>query len=110
MRKRLDEISNQLENIHYEDVFYLYDLYSKYDHFGTASMFFEYMDIDLVCSNILASIFHISEGIGFCIDLMVEEVDCKSDFEKINYEISLLRGTIQSKTFWLSEDYKNSNK
>lgn len=110
MRKRLDELSNQLVNIHYEDVFYLYDLYSKYDHFGTASMFFEYMEIDLVCSNILASIFHISEGIGFCIDLMVEEVDCKSDFEKINYEISLLRGTIQSKTFWLSEDYKNSNK
>jgi hypothetical protein len=41
---------------------------------------------------------------------MVEEVDCKSDFEKINYEISLLRETIQSKTFWLSEDHKNSNK
>jgi hypothetical protein len=110
IRKRLDSVSNQLENIRYEDVFYLYDLFSKYDHFGTASMFLEYVDIDSVSNNILGAIFYISEGLGFCIDLMKEEVNCKSNFDKINHEIALLRGTIYSKTFWLSEDYKNRNK
>ena len=109
IRKRLDDISNQLENIHYEDVFYLYDLYSKYDHFGTISIFLENINIDLVCSNILGALFHISEGLGFCIDLMKEEVNCKSDFIKIEHEISSLRGVIHSKTFWLSEEYKKNN-
>lgn len=106
IRERLDKVASGLENIHYQDVFYLYGLYSKYDHFGTASMLLEYTDIDTVSANILGSIFHICEGIGFCIDMMKEETYCKSDFEKIDYELSLLRGKIHTKTLWLSPEYK----
>jgi hypothetical protein len=97
IKNRLDSFSNKMEGIHYDDVFYLYNIYSKYDHFGTTSMLFENMNFDLVLNNFLASIFHISEGIGFCIDLMIEETNCKSDFEKINSEIGLIRGIIHSK-------------
>ncbi len=96
IRQRLDSVAHRLENIRYKDVFYLYDLYSKYDHFGTASMLLEHTDIDTVSTNILGSIFHICEGIGFCIDLMQEEALCKSNFDKINNEISLLRGVIHA--------------
>jgi len=109
IRKRLDKVSHRLQNIHYEDVFYLYDLYSKYDHFGTASMLLEHTDIDIVSSNILGSIFHICEGIGFSIDLMKEESNCKSDFKKIQNELALLRGIIHSKTLYLSPEYINKN-
>ncbi len=97
IKKRLDSFSNKMEGIHYDDVFYLYNIYSKYDHFGTTSMLFENMNFDLVLNNFLASIFHISEGIGFCIDLMIDETNCKSNFEKINSEIGLIRGIIHSK-------------
>lgn len=109
IRNRLDSVADRLENIRYGDVFYLYDVYSKYDHFGMTSMIFEHMDVDLVCGNILGAIFHISEGIDFCKDLLVEEANCKSNFEKIYTEICLLRGTIHTKTLWLSPEYKASH-
>lgn len=106
IRKRLDFVASGLIDIHYQDVFYLYDLYSKYDHFGTASMLLEYMDIDTTSSNILSAIFHIAEGIGFCTDLMKDETACNSNFDKLDYEISLLRGTVNTKTLHLSPEYK----
>ncbi len=106
IRKWLDKVSDGLKNIHYQDVFYLYDLYSKYDHFGTASMLLEYTDINTVSANIFGSIFHICEGIGFCTDLMKEEMFCKSDFEKLDYELAVLRGTVNTKTLYLSPEYK----
>lgn len=106
IRKRLDSLANRIENIRYQDAFYLYDLYSKYDHFGTASMLLEYTHIDTVTKNILGSIFHIAEGIGFCIDLMKEETSCISNFDKINSEINFLRGSIHAKTLYLSPEYK----
>ncbi|WP_146171797.1 hypothetical protein [Flavobacterium magnum] len=109
IRKRLDDVSDQLQNIRYEDVFYLYDVYSKYDHFGTASMLLEYMDINTVITNFLGATFHIAEGVGFCIDLMIDETNCNSNFDKINHEISSLRGTVYSKAFWLSPEYKSKN-
>lgn len=97
IRKRLDSVSHRLQNIRYEDAFYMYDLYSKYDHFGTASMLLEFTDVDTVSTNILGSIFHICEGIGFCIDLMKEEALCQYNFKKLEDELSLLRGLIYSK-------------
>lgn len=106
IRKRLDEVKNGLENIHYQDVFYLYNLYSKYDHFGTTSMLLEYSDIEIVITNILGSIFHICEGIGFCIELMIDEVSCKSDFKELENRLAQLRGTVYTKTLYLSPEYK----
>lgn len=109
IRKRLDDVSNKLENILYEDVFYLYDLYSKLDHFGTVSMFLENIDVNLACNNILGSIFHIAEGIGFCIDLIKDETNCLSNFDVINSQIGLLRGSIHTKELYLSPEYKLRN-
>lgn len=99
IRKRLDSVSHRLENIRYEDAFYMYDLYSKYDHFGTASMLLESTDVNTVSTNILGSIFHICEGIGFCIDLMKEEALCQSNFGNITNELGFVRGIIYSKTY-----------
>lgn len=45
-------------------------------------MFLENMEINKICDNILWSIFHITDGIGFCVDLLKDEVNCKSNFEK----------------------------
>lgn len=103
IRKRLDNFSKNLKTIDYLKVFSLYDIYSKYDHFGVMSMLLEYMDINEVCDNMLWSIFHITDGISFCVDLLKDEVGCNSDFEKMLNEIDYLRGVIYAKTFWLSK-------
>lgn len=108
IRKRLDNISHRLSGIDYLHVFSLYDIYSKYDHFGVMSMFLENMEINEICDNMLWSIFHITDGIGFCIDLLKDEVNCKSNFEKIDNKICYLRGITSSKTLWLSPEYKAS--
>lgn len=110
IRKRLDSLADRFQGINYLDVFYLYDIYSKYDHFGTMSMLLEHMDINDICHNVLGAIFHIGDGIGFCMDILVDEVGCKSDFEKINSEICYLRGVIHTKTLWLSPEYKAKHK
>lgn len=109
IRVRLDNFSKNLKGIDYLHVFSLYDIYSKYDHFGVMSMLLENMDINEVCENMLWSIFHITDGISFCVDLLRDEVGCKSDFEKMLNEIDYLRGVIYTRTFWLSKEYKEKN-
>ena len=110
IRKRLDNFSNNLKGIDYLHVFSLYDIYSKYDHFGIMSILLEHKDINEVCDNMLWSIFHITDGISFCVDLLKDEAECKSDYEKMLNEIDYLRGVIYTKTFWLSEKYKEKYK
>ena len=110
IRKRLDNYSKNLNGIDYLHVFSLYDIYSKYDHFGVMSMLLEHMDINEVCFNMLWSVFHITDGISFCVDLMKDVAGSKSDYEKILKEIDYLRGVIYTKTYWLSEEYKEKNK
>ena len=110
IRKRLDSFSKNLKGIDYLHVFSLYDIYSKYDHFGIMSMLLENMDINEVCDNMLWSVFHITDGISFCVDLLKDETGCQSDFDKMLKEIDYLRGVVYTKTFWLSEKYKEKHK
>lgn len=106
IRKRFDGFSKNSLQIDYQQVFKLYDIYSKYDHFGVASMALEYTTINEICGNMFLSIFHLTDGISFCIDLLKEETKSKSDFDKLLNEIPYLRGTIYTNTLYLSEDYK----
>ncbi|NER17538.1 hypothetical protein [Spongiivirga citrea] len=110
IRKRLDSFSENLKNIDYHHVFELYDIFSKYDHFGIISMFLEELEINEVCDYIFWSIFHIVDGITFCEELLKDEVNSKSNFEKIGYELSSLKGTIYTESLYLSEQYKSENK
>lgn len=110
IRKRLDNFSKNLKGIDYLHVFSLYDIYSKYDHFGVMSMLLEHMDINEVCENMLWSVFHITDGISFCVDLLKDEVGNQSDFDKMLKEIDYLRGVIYTKTYWLSNEYKENNR
>lgn len=110
IRNRLDHFAKNLKGIDYLHVFSLYDIYSKYDHFGVMSMLLEHMDINEVCDNMLWSVFHITDGISFCVDLLKDEVGCKSDFDKLLNEIDYLRGVIYTKTYWLSDEYKEKHK
>lgn len=110
IRKRLDDFSKNLKGIDYLHIFSLYDIYSKYDHFGVMSVLLEHMDINEVCDNMLWSIFHITDGISFCVDLLKDEVGCQSDFDKMLNEIDYLRGVVVTKTYWLSENYKNEHR
>lgn len=110
IRTRLDSFSKNMNGIDYLHVFTLYDLYSKYDHFGIASMLIEQMDINEVCENMFWSIFHLVDGITFCEQLLKEEVNSKSDFKKFGHELSCLKGTIYTKSLFLSEKYKKENK
>lgn len=110
IRKRLDNFSKNLKGIDYLHVFSLYDIYSKYDHFGVMSMLLEHMDINEVSDNMLWSVFHITDGISFCVDLLKDEVGCESDFDKMLKEIDYLRGVIYTKTYWLSDEYKDKHR
>ncbi|WP_047246140.1 hypothetical protein [Maribacter thermophilus] len=110
IKKRLDNFSHNLKTIDYQHVISLYDIYSKYDHFGVMSMMLEEMEINEVCENMFWSIFHIVDGITFCEELLKDEVKSKSNFEKIGHELSCLKGTIYTKSLYLSEKYKNENK
>lgn len=106
IKDRLDNYSKNLERINYLEVFSLYDLFSKYDHFGVASMTLEYIETDEICENIFWSLFHISDGLSFCVDLLKSETGSDSDFEKIFHEIDCLRGTVYTKHLQLGDDYK----
>jgi len=110
IRKRLDHFSHNLKKIDYQHVFSLYDIFSKYDHFGVMSMLLEEMEINEVCENIFWSIFHIVDGVTFCERLLKDEVKSKSNFKKIGTELSCLKGTIYTETLYLSEKYKNEHK
>jgi hypothetical protein len=110
IRKRLDNFSDNLKRIDYQHVFSLYDIFSKYDHFGVMSMLLEEMEINEVCDNIFWSIFHIVDGITFCEHLLQDEVKSKSNFKKIGHELSCLKGTIYTESLYLSEKYKSENK
>jgi hypothetical protein len=46
------------------------------------------------------------KSIGFWTDLMKDETSCNSNFDKLDYKIGLLRGTIYTKTLYLSPEYK----
>lgn len=106
IRERLDNYSKNLKRISYLEVFSLYDLFSKYDHFGVASMTLEYIETDEICENIFWSLFHISDGLSFCVDLLKSETGTTSDFQKMFYEIDCMRGTIYTQHLQLSEKYK----
>lgn len=110
IRTRLDNFSQNLKGIDYLHVFSLYDIYSKYDHFGVASMMLEEMEINEMCENMFWSIFHLVDGITFCEQLLKEEVKSKSNFKKFGHELSCLKGTIFTKSLYLSKDYKKKNK
>ncbi|WP_335967214.1 hypothetical protein [Galbibacter sp. PAP.153] len=105
IRDRLDNYSQYLEKIDYLEVFSLYDVFSKYDHFGVASMALEYFDIDEICENILWSLFHLSDGVSFCVDLLKSETGSNSDFSKFFHEIDCMRGTVYTRQLQLGENY-----
>ena len=106
IRDRLDNYSKNLEKINYLEVFSLYDLFSKYDHFGVASMTLEYIETDEICENIFWSLFHLSDGLSFCVDLLKTETGSHSDFNKMFHEIDCLRGTVYTEALELSDSYK----
>ncbi|WP_031425415.1 hypothetical protein [Flavimarina sp. Hel_I_48] len=110
IRKRLDNYSAQLKDYNYLQIFSLYDIYSKYDHFGVASMTLEYNTTNEICDHMFWSIFHITDGITFCIDLLNSEVSSESDFKNIHYELSCLRGVVYTEHLYLSPKYKEDNK
>lgn len=110
IRNRLDNYSDQLEDYNYLEIFSLYDIYSKYDHFGVASMTLEYNTPNEICDHMFWSIFHIADGITFCINLLKKEAGSKSDFEKIHYELSCLRGVVYTEHLYLNPKYKEENK
>lgn len=110
IRNRLDSFSDQLKDYDYVEIFSLYDIYSKYDHFGVASMALEYNSPNEICDHMFWSIFHLADGITFCIDLLLKEAGSKSDFKQIHYELSCLRGVVYTKHLYLSPKYKEENK
>ncbi len=110
IRKRLDSFAKHTQGIDYLTVFTLYDLYSKYDHFGTASILFANSEINDVYKNMFWAIFHITDGLGFCIDFLKDEVKSKIDFSKIDNEIKYLRGTLYTDNLYLSKEYKERYK
>ena len=87
-----------------------YDIYSKYDHFGVASMALEYNTPNEICEHMFWSIFHIADGITFCIDLLNNEAASKSDFDEIHNELSCLRGVVYTEHLYLAPKYKEDNK
>lgn len=107
--KRLDSFPKESIKLNYKEVYGLYDIYSKYDHFGIASMTLEHLTINEICENMFWSIFHLTDGLSFCVDLMKDETGSKSNFERMFKEIDYLRGTVYTKTLYLSESYKNEH-
>ncbi len=106
IRKRLDQFAKYTQGIDYLTVFTLYDIYSKYDHFGTASIIYANSDINDVFGNMFIALFHITDGVGFCMDFLKEEVGNKTDFSKIDNEINYLRGTLYTDHLHLSGQFK----
>lgn len=107
--KRLNSYTKETIKLNYKEVYDLYDIYSKYDHFGIASMALEHLTINEVCQNMFWSIFHLTDGISFCADLLKQETASKSNFDKIFKEIDVLRGTIYTERLYLIESYKKEH-
>lgn len=107
IRKRLIMFSENLIGIDYEEILNLYNIYSKYDHFGVVSILLESFNINEICDHIFSSLFHLGDGISFCVDFLKEESKSSSNFESFFNEIDSLRGTIYTEHLYLSESYKN---
>ncbi len=108
--KRLNSYPKESIKLNYKEVYGLYDIYSKYDHFGIASMALEHLTINEICQNMFWSIFHLTDGLSFCVDIMKQETGSKSNFDKMFKEFDYLRGTIYTSRLYLSESYKKKHR
>lgn len=106
---RLDDYPKDLMKIDYSTVVHLYNYYSKYDHFGVASMALEYNDLNKDCELLFLSLIHVTDGISVCINLLKDEANSDSDFSKFLKEIDNIRSYIHTKTLELSDKYKNNH-
>jgi hypothetical protein len=108
IEKRLDFVSNQ-SNKDYINIFYLYDHYSKYDHFGLMGITLMKMDINEIFQNILKSLYYIVDGVSYCMEFMREEENIEIEYENIRRKCGELRGTVITEYLYLSDEYKNKN-
>lgn len=108
IEKRLNSVANQSNKDHI-NIFYFYDLYSKYDHFGIIGINLMKMEINDIFQNILKSLYYIVEGVSYCMEFMRNEENIENEYENIRNQCGALRGTVITKYLYLSDEYKTEN-
>ena len=105
IKNRLEKFKNNIKGINYEQASSLYNLFSKHDHFGIISILLSKQEINETSEDIIISLFHITDGLSFCLDFLYDEGKIKDEYKNIENEISALRGTISTEYLKLNKKY-----
>lgn len=93
IRFRLDQVKN-VTSENYIEVLHLYELYSKYEHFGIISMKFRNLEINHIFKNILRSLFHLIDGLAFCLEIVKIDQNIENLSKLIRNEFRALKYTV----------------
>jgi len=105
IRIRLDNVMRD-SDINYVHVFSLYDIYSKYDHFGLISMSLKNMDTNEAFENMKNSLHYVLDGISRCMYILKNHYAIACNYNQIIKQIRELRGVFYTDYLVVSEDYK----
>jgi len=94
IRKRLDHKYNYSDHYH-PHIFYLYDIFSKHDHFGMMSMLLSKMDINEVFENFSWSLYYIRDGIVLSLEFLRREENFEQEYHEFKRLCRNLGGIIR---------------
>lgn len=98
IRRRLDEVYKDSPQTHLH-IFYLYDIYSKHDHFGLMSIALLKMDINEVFENFTWALYYIIDGYYYSLEFLRQEEEIEMEYKSLRLNCGLLGGTIRSKNY-----------
>lgn len=104
---RLDD-ENHASNNDYKLINQLYNIYSKYDHFGILTKIYQNLNINDIFQNILTSLHFMIEGINYSLKFIEYGMKNKADFELIRQRLGELKYTTTNKKFiYISPELRN---
>jgi len=106
IRKRLSDLEKQGRKTNHIHIYSLYDLFSKYDHFGTMSILLQWMDLNEKLEHIFWSLFYLVDGISFSMEHLRNDEDIEKEYKLIREHCGHLKGVVFTKSIYLSEEYK----
>ncbi len=110
-RKKIEERLNSAKNVesNFKHIFNLYDLYSKYDHFGVVGTTLMRLDINEIFQNILNSLYYLVEGISVSLEFMRYDKNIQNDYDNLREQLGYLGGAVRTNYMYLSDTYKKDN-
>ena len=92
LKRLVNYPDNKVKN--YSRAFGLYEIYSKYEHYGVSSRDFQKVDVNDRFDNIKNSLNFLIEGIIIAFDFFKKNIDLKSEEEMIKSNINKLKQII----------------